>query len=137
MLFGGADVSGSPTTVILVFSLDREARLEEMASQRHWLVVQAKTAEQALREIRHFRLRVAIVQFAVHVGEALELIGGLRGRWPQLPLIAVSSLHNQAIESAVRGAGASCYFSDGGAVELVDQAVGAILAKNAAMAAIG
>ena len=112
---------------------DADPKFDALAGRRGWLVVQARSAAQAIREVIRCEPRVAIVQFTVHVVEALEIIDTLRNRWPQIPLIAVVSSHHDEIERIVRSAGASCYFSGSGAAELVDQAVAHIVARGASV----
>jgi len=122
--------------LVLGFVLDKAAAkgLEQLALKRGWLILYNATADQAAQEVRRFKPQVVIVQFSIHLGEALEVIDILRTRWPRTPLIAVTSLHNDDIERAIRGAGASCYLSGKAWDDLLDQAVAAMATKGSSMA---
>ena len=80
--------------------------------------------DEALRHFhRHDALLVLVCVGHAGLEESAALIGALRRRRPQLPLLAIASGHDMAIELAVRVAGASYYFA-------LDEAVDARLFRR-------
>ena len=128
------DLSSNVIVLVLVLDEDVGSGLRELANRREWIVVQIKSIDHAIQRVQRLGPQVVIIQFANHLQQAEELIEALRARWPGVPLIAYSSLHEDKIERSVRSAGVSCYFSGSGGTMLVDQAVDAILRRNATMA---
>ena len=116
--------------LIAVMDEDVDKGLALSATQNGWPLLQATTADEVFFQLCQSRPRVLIVQMSLFLGEALKLIGLTRHHWQQVSLVAVTPSHDEQIECAVRGAGASCYLPGTANVDLVEQTVTAFLRRH-------
>lgn len=96
--------------VVIEGSVDAELR--EVTARQQVSVLQAPTAERALRAILRLAPTITVVQVARADDEGVRLIRRLKAAGCA-PVVAVATAPGEALERAVREAGATCYFPRG------------------------
>ena len=116
---------------VLIVVLDQtvEPDLVRLAVDRGWALLRTSTVREAIRELRVRRVDVAVVQVAVLIERAVELIQLLREHWNRVPIVAVARSHDERLERAVRSAGADCYLPSPDA-DAIEQAVDSLATRN-------
>jgi CheY-like chemotaxis protein len=129
---GGMKMTEPKGKVILVLMLDQDTDmgLELWAIKQGWIVIRVNSIDETLEKISSLLPQVIIIQFSTHLDETLEVIQTMRQGGLQIPLIVVTSSNQEKIEQAIRGVGASCFFSGPGSRKLVGRAVTMITSRN-------
>ncbi len=96
--------------LVLTIGASVKSGLATQALRHRWPQMQVSSAGQVLRRM-HLAPPEALV-LELHrdgIEKACELVGELRRRRPDVPLIVVAGEHGDDLELASRHAGASCY----------------------------
>ncbi len=100
--------------------------LDQASVSRGWQLLKFSSVSDAIREVFRHRPQVVIVQVSLQ-SEAVKFIGTLHKAIKPILLIAVAAEHHNDLERAVRGAGINYYLPGASNVELLEQAVAAVL----------
>lgn len=109
-------------TELLVLSVKESTRSElaRTALRNGWMVHEADSVTDAMREIRRRRSNILVIQVSLLAESALELIHTLRCAGMQVTIIAVAISHYPELERTARMTGCHAYVADISQRELLE-----------------